>query len=363
MRENRVIEMFRKSFPESGIGDDAAILSPPSGDMLLSTDAVVENVHYRLGISTLSQVLQKAVTSNVSDIYAMGGVPSVILLAAGIPGGYGEREIEAIIEGTRKACDYYEVILGGGDTVSAPGAGFFSLTVLGEACDDRIFTRSGARPGDGVYVTGACGASLAGMLLLETLRERSGEGLAEILLPEDRAERESLAGISPEIDIFTGEPRLEEIAAREGLSRRAAECLEAIRAFLVPVSYPLDTAALAGAGHEVTAMIDVSDGLGRDLSRLCEESGVGAVVEEQRVPLPAVLAGTDRIGPNDLVKTVFDSGEEYVKIVTLDSELAEADPEGLVRIGEVTGEAGRVLLRRRDGTDADISGLGYEHVF
>lgn len=362
MRENRVIEILRERFPESGIGDDAAVLSPPSGDMLLSADAVVEGVHYKRGLSTLSQVLQKVVTSNVSDIHAMGGTAAVILLTMGIPRGYGEEEIGEIVEGIEKGCDYYGLILSGGDTVLSPGAGFFSLTVLGEAGREAVCLRSGASPGDGIFLSGRCGGSALGLDILERLREGGGEAFGGIQCLANKRDREAITRLSARIDLYSDDEWVETEGEKSGLSEAGVECLQAVRDYLVPVSKPLDLKDITESGFKVTSMIDVSDGLGRDLFRLCDESGVGALIEEPDIPVPRLL---ERLQPDRKLRldAALKSGEEYVKIVTLDTSRAGGVPDGLVRIGEATLESGKVLLRDREGHSRDISGLGYEHRF
>ncbi|RJR27935.1 MAG: thiamine-monophosphate kinase, partial [Candidatus Latescibacterota bacterium] len=166
MKEREIIDRIRAAFPQSGIGDDTAVLPAAAGDLLLASDAVVENVHFVRRRSTLSQAIQKAVTANVSDVYAMGGRPEAILLSAGLPPGCSAEDVDSIVEGLSVSCEAYGVRLAGGDTVASPGGYFFDVAIAGSVPRGRAVRRSGARAGDAVVLFGEVGPSLAGLSLL-----------------------------------------------------------------------------------------------------------------------------------------------------------------------------------------------------
>lgn len=310
MKERDVIERLRANFVNGGIGDDAAIITPPGGDLLFASDAVVEGVHFRRESATLAQAVQKVITSNVSDIYAMGGEPHSILVTAGLPPGCGESEVNEIIGGAALACEFYGVELVGGDTVRCRGGYFFDVSIIGSVERGGAVRRSGARPGDAIAVFGECGGSLAGMMFLEALFSREeGKGsqdgsdrsafkqsatLIEELAADDAAVWGVVQEIIPILNLSMERGDITRVCDERGLDRKVVPLLELVRRHLVPMARPLDRSLIdadrrTGAAPSVSAMIDISDGLARDLATLCTESGVGAVVEERSLPLHSAL--------------------------------------------------------------------------
>lgn len=425
MKERDIIERLRASFTDGGIGDDAAIITPPGGDLLFASDAVVEGVHFRRESATLAQAVQKAITSNVSDIFAMGGVPHSILITAGLPPGCGEPDVNGIIGGAAHACKVYGIELVGGDTVRSPGGYFFDVSIIGSVERGRAVRRSGARPGDAIVVFGDCGGSLAGMLLLGALFSRSqGEGsrhdtdrgaleqsatLIEELAADDAAVWGIVQEIIPIITLSMERDDITRVCDERGLDRRAVPLLELVRRHLVPRARPLDRSLLdadrrAGAAPSVSAMIDISDGLARDLATLCTESGVGAVVEEGSIPLhPALVeiferdaakdarngerggeagvagqagvpgeekpagkagaAGKAADSPNYLTEIALSSGEEYVMLAAVRGLSGGAPPPGGTVIGRVVDRREGMSLVTASGERRPIPELGYEHSF
>jgi thiamine-monophosphate kinase len=386
MREHDVIERLRATFPDWGIGDDTAVLGPPDGDLLLASDAVVEGVHFRLAYSTPGQAVQKAITSNVSDIYAMGGEPHAILATAGLPKGCGEAEIHDIIEGAAAACTAYGVKLVGGDTVSSPGGYFVDVAIAGSVARGRAVKRSGAGPGDAVVLFGGCGGAAAGRLILESLfwdHRRGGdeddEKMVAALVPDDEGLRVGMKEVVTKLTLSMNRTDIEALCADRKLDRAVAPVLALVKRHLVPLTRPLDGTLLeAPAGAPaVSAMIDVSDGLARDLATLCTESGVGAVVEEARLPFPQALRGMIEKGakpapagggsgtetPNHLTELVLSSGEEYVMLATVRGLGAGAEVPGGTVIGRIVDRKEGVSIVTADGERRPLPELGYEHTF
>ncbi len=436
MKERHVIERLRASFTDGGIGDDAAIITPPGGDLLFASDAVVEGVHFRRESSTLAQAVQKVITSNVSDIYAMGGMPHSILITAGLPPGCGETDVNMIIGGAALACKIYGIELVGGDTVLCPGGYFFDVSIIGSVGRGRAVRRSGARPGDAIVVFGECGGSLAGMLLLGALFSGGrGEGsrhdsdrsaleksstVIEELVAHDAAVWGIVQEIIPILTLSMERDDITRICDERGLDRKAVPLLELVRRHLVPRARPLDRSLLdadrrAGAAPSVSAMIDISDGLARDLATLCTESGVGAVVEEGSIPLHPALEGMFRrdaaedardgepggeggavrrvvvpsedepagaggaagqVGepggmdapgeeeksPNYTTEIALSSGEEYVMLAAVRGLSGGAPPGGTV-IGRIVDRREGMSLVTTAGERRPIPELGYEHSF
>jgi len=287
LEEFAILGRLRARLPDPGrgevyFGDDAAVLDPPPGRLLLATDLLCEGVHFDLAIGTLADAGWKALTANVSDIAAMGGRPLHAVAAVAGPAPGGARDFDELYDGLAAAAARYGVRLVGGDLSSA-GRWFLSVAVTGTVEGDPVL-RSGARPGDRIFVTGPLGASAAG---LAALREgRADAGLAA--------------------------------------------------AHLRPIARVEDGLAAAASG--ATAMIDVSDGLAGDLGHIAEESGVGFRLD--RVPVAPGASEEQALGGGEDYELVFTLpvGTEPVGFVREGSR-------GPIEIGECTGRPGERLLR------------------
>jgi len=301
------------------IGDDAAVVEQPGGDLLLiTTDLLMEDVHFRLHWGEFAQLGWKALAQNLSDIAAMGGTPTHAVIALGLPPRVSPDQAAELYRGIGELASASGVDIVGGDTIRSSGPLTLGVTVLGRVAASELLTRQGGRPGDALFVTGALGAAAAGVRLLD-----SGRSVPETLRPA------LLAQLQPQ-------PRL--AAAR----------------------------ALATAGC-VTAMMDLSDGVATDLHRLCRQSGTGAVVERDRLPVapvvPAACAwlaeGGVRCSPLELALC---GGEDFELLLAAPPAAEEAlrariAPLPLTRIGALT--AGPDVLLR-DAGDAPLP-WGFTH--
>ncbi|MFA5787872.1 MAG: thiamine-phosphate kinase [Actinomycetota bacterium] len=262
-----------------GPGDDAALLRlDPRMLALFTVDAMVEGVHFDLALSSAADVGWKLLVASVSDAAAMGGRPLFAVASVGAPAGTDLAVAEGFLEGLAEAAETYGVSVVGGDVVRAPVL-TASLSLIGEVAEDAVLRRSGARTGDALVVVGGLGAAAAGLELLRSATS-GGEGARRLL-----AEEASLASAH----------------------RR-------------PRGLVSEGGRLAGLG--VRCAIDVSDGLAADAGHICEESGVGVVVEASRVPL---AAGVERAGAllhTDPLRLALAGGEDFA--------LAAAVPQGLV---------------------------------
>lgn len=364
MKELDVIARLRKAFPSSGIGDDTAVLPPSEEELLFAADAAVEGVHFDLSFCTLSQAVQKLVTSNVSDIFAMGGAPGSIVFTAGIPPGCAARDVDGIIDGLRRSCAQYGVTLVGGDTVSSPHGYFFNVAIVGEVKRGRAALRSGARVGDSIVLFGEIGRSRAGLAILSAL----GRGAEAENVPRPRAAgfAGAAAGIEkmlPAISLATSGGEIERMAsALRGLPH-AGEMLRSVQQHLVPLASPLESSLLEAEPRAVTAMIDVSDGVAKDLRTLCEESGVGAIVNEEALPVPPALADIFGFDERGLVDFALSSGEEYVLLAAVAPEAETHLPPRAKIIGRIEPTSAGIMLADENGKKRPLPKLGYEHSF
>ncbi len=317
--ELSLLEKIRKKFNRKlpdiicGIGDDSAVVRPESGNMLLTTDMMVEGVHFDLRWTTPFQLGFKLISVNVSDIYAMGGRPRFALINFAAPGNSDVGMFEGVFDGIERACRIYDVAVIGGD-VSSAGNVVLSASMIGYA--SKILTRGGAGKGDCIYVSGALGDAACGLKLMKRLGR-----------PVEIEKRKK---------------------ADFGLEWKVVYPL--ISRHLMPRA--VDPEKIAGSA---SAMMDISDGLLIDLSRLCRESGIGAVVDLQSLPLSRELrtaAGHLKISPLDMA---LGGGEDYQLLFTA-PEGADIDA---FRIGTMGGRGLSAI--GEGGRTHNLEVRGYQH--
>ncbi len=316
-----------------GIGDDAAILDPPEGErLLLATDSLVEGVHFSRKWMPPRFLGRKAVAVNASDIAAMGGEPLYVLLSLGVP---RDGEVEALwqlVEGVNERASELDMSLVGGNLASSPIGIFADVAIVGATVSKRALRRTGARPGDGIYLSGRIGASSTGLKLLQ-----QGAVLAPgggLIVPE------SLRG---------GPITLSEACIRAHIDPEPR----------VALGRELNRRRLASAA------IDVSDGLALDLHRLCRASAVGARIEESALPISPGLLAWERLWKRDPTLSAVSGGEDYELLFTSRSgakldRFRERLDLLVTRIGEITQDE-RIELVGRDGIARPLSAAGWDH--
>jgi thiamine-monophosphate kinase len=309
----------------TGIGDDTAVLAPSPGACLLATtDLVVEDVHFRRATASPEDIGWKAMAVNLSDIAAMGGIPRWALVALAVPADTDVSDIDAFYQGMRAAGAAHGTVIVGGDTSSSPERWFVNVTVLGEH-PGMPRLRSTARPGDAVAVTGSLGRSAAGLAVLERGRDR---------------------------------------AAAAGLTMAVIE--ELTRAHQRPLPRVVEGQWL-GQSPVVHAMMDLSDGLATDLGHICRESGVGARVLVERLPVADAVREAARALDADATAWAATGGEDYELLLTCEPDavpalaggLEEATGASLTVVGTIESGGGIVWLGA-DGSPMAMAS-GWEH--
>ena len=306
-----------------GVGDDCAVIDYDGKHTLVTTDLLLEGIHFDLTYTPLKHLGYKAVAVNLSDVYAMNGTPRQITVSLGISKRFTVEHINELYSGIYAACEKYGVDLVGGDTSASVTGLLISITCLGEAQEGDIVYRNGARNTDLICVSGDLGAAYMGLQLLE--RERVASAGQKDFQP-DFAGREYLLErqIKPE-------PRADVIAEMREL------------------------------GIRPTAMMDVSDGLSSELLHICKESGVGCRVYENRIPIDyqtAVMA--EELNMN-LVTAAMNGGEDYELLFTVpltDHEKVEQMKTARL-IGRITKPELGAYMVTRDDAEMEIRAQGW----
>jgi thiamine-monophosphate kinase len=316
-----------------GIGDDAAVVNPTGKHILLTTDMMAEGVHFDLRFVTAYQLGFKLISVNVSDIYAMAGKPSYVLTTIAVCSNTRTEFINDFFQGVEAALKLYKIVLIGGDVSSAVNDIVLSATVIGYA--ENFVLRSGARAGDRLYVTGPLGDAACGLALLKQI------GRPVSLQVNHYSDLKPASGA-------VGYRRLRSYLSRRGLSWKMTEPL--FRRHLMPEARKPQQWC-----RNATAMIDVSDGLLIDLSRLCNESRVGARLYEEKIPISAEMReAASCLGLSPLT-LALSGGEDYELLFT-------APPGKKVRalcVGDIT-DSKRIIVDNA-GKERSFSAEGYQH--
>lgn len=306
-----------------GIGDDAAVVERGTGHVVLTTDLLVEGVHFDRGSISARDLGAKAITVNVSDIAAMAASPRYALVSLAVPADVEEAWVMELVGGMHEVCAEHALAFVGGDT-NRGALVVISVAVVGEVAPGRALTRAGARTGDRIVVTGSLGGAGGGLAL-----SRADAATASTALSE---------------------PWGRELAA--ALAR--------------PVARVGEAHVLARSG--ATAMMDLSDGLAKDLARLCFLSGVGARIHAGDVPVARALAeGAETLGL-DALRVALAGGEDYELLATIAADdvgsarrtLDEDFGVALTEIGEIVTGDGMVVVGP-DGEEGPLEPAGWDH--
>lgn len=308
-----------------GVGDDAAIIDHKDQHTVVSTDMLIEGIHFDLMYTPLKHLGYKSIIVNLSDIYAMNAIPSQVTVSIAISNRFSIEAMDELYEGIKLACDLYKVDLVGGDMTSSPSGLSMSITAIGCAPSDQIVYRNGAQAGDILCVTGDLGSAYLGLQILE--REK------QIF--------QTTPGIKPDLEEqpYLIERQLKPEARKDVIDYFAKNQLKP------------------------TAMIDISDGLASEIFHICKQSNTGAFVEESKVPLhPSTeeMALTFGIDP---ITCALNGGEDYELLFTIsesDLEKIRYMPDVFI-IGEIVPIEDGITLHTSGGNIHPLKAQGWKH--
>ena len=312
-----------------GVGDDCAVLSYPNSEVLVTTDMLMEGVHFDLTYIDLEHLGYKSAMVNISNIFAMNGTPRQLTVSLAVSKRFTVEDMEQFYNGLRLACDKWHVDIVGGDTTSSYTGLAISITCIGEAKKEDIVYRNGAKETDLICVSGDLGAAYMGLQLLEREKSVYYSQVDEAKRKGDKKALESLAQFQPD---FAGK---EYLLQRQLRTEARGDIIEKLRA----------------AGIRPTAMMDISDGLSSELMHICKQSHVGCRIFEKQIPIDyqtAVMA--EELNMN-VTTCALNGGEDYELLFTIpigDHEKIQAIDDVRL-IGHITKDSlGQVLVTRDD---------------
>lgn len=306
-----------------GVGDDAAVIDHLGLQTVITTDLLIEGVHFDLMYTPLKHLGYKSIVVNLSDIYAMNATPTQVTLSLGISSRFSVEALEEFYEGVYAACDHYGVDLIGGDTASSQKGFIISVTAIGEVQPDKVVKRSGAQKGDLLCCSGDLGASYLGLLFLE--REK------KIYLENPK--------VQPDLE---GEDYV-------------------IKRLLKPEARKDIIEFFEQQGIIPTSMMDVSDGLSSEILHLCEQSGLSAVVYEDKLPIEEATKLAAYKFEIDPTACALSGGEDYELVFTMKQEDYDKITlqEKISVIGFMTDASLKSVIVTKGGNKHEITAQGW----
>lgn len=322
-----------------GVGDDCAVLHYPDSEVLVTTDMLMEGVHFDLTYIDLQHLGYKSAMVNISDIFAMNGTPRQLTVSIALSKRFKVEDIEEFYSGLRMACDKWGVDIVGGDTTSSYTGLAISITCIGEARKEDIVYRNGAKDTDLICVTGDLGAAYMGLQLLEREKSVYYQQVDEARKKNDKHALEELKGFQPD---FTGK---EYLLQRQLQTEARGDIIARFRELNI----------------RPTAMMDISDGLSSELMHICKQSNCGCRIYEKNIPIDyqtAVMA--EELNMN-VTTCALNGGEDYELLFTVpigDHEKIQ-QMDNVKLIGHITRpELGQMLVTR-DNQEFELKAQGW----
>ena len=322
-----------------GVGDDCAVLHYPDSEVLVSTDMLMEGVHFDLTYIDMYHLGFKSAQVNISDIFAMNGTPRQLIVSLALSKRFKVEDLEEFYAGLRAACEQWKVDIVGGDTTSSYTGLAISITCIGEAPRDEIVYRNGAKDTDLICVSGDLGAAYMGLQLLEREKTVYYQQVDEARKKNDQLALQQLKAFQPD---FAGK---EYLLQRQLRPEARGDIIKRLRE----------------ANIKPTAMMDISDGLSSELLHICDQSNCGCRIFEKNIPIDYQTAVMAEEMNMNVTTCAMNGGEDYELLFTVpigDHSKIE-QMEGVKLIGHITRpEFGKQLVAR-DGTEFEITAQGW----
>ena len=322
-----------------GVGDDCAVLTYPDSEVLVTTDMLMEGVHFDLTYIDMQHLGYKAAMVNISDIFAMNGTPRQLVVSLALSKKFNVENLEDFYKGLQLACDKWNVDIVGGDTTSSYTGLAISITCIGEARKEDIIYRKGAKDTDLICVSGDLGAAYMGLQLLEREKSVYYQQVEEARKKNDKRALEELRNFQPDF------------AGREYLLERQ----------LKPEARGDIIRKLKEMNIKPTAMMDISDGLSSELMHICKQSDCGCRIYEMNIPIDYQTAVTCEEFNMNLTTAALNGGEDYELLFTVpigDHSKIEA-MDDVKMIGHITRKELGCALISRDGNEFELQAQGW----
>ena len=322
-----------------GVGDDCAVLHYPDSEVLVTTDLLMEGVHFDLTYIDLKHLGYKSAMVNISDAFAMNGTPRQITVSLALSKRFTVEDMEEFYAGLRLACEKWNVDIVGGDTTSSYTGLAISITCIGEARKEDIVYRNGAKNTDLICVSGDLGAAYMGLQLLEREKSVYYQQVNEAKKKGDKKALEELAHFNPD---FAGK---EYLLQRQLQTEARGDIINKLRE----------------AGIHPTAMMDISDGLSSELMHICKQSGVGCRIFEKEIPIDYQTAVMAEEMNMNVTTCALNGGEDYELLFTVPiGDLDKVkDMEGVRMIGHITEQKYGQILVTRDNQEFELKAQGW----
>ena len=322
-----------------GVGDDCAVLHYPDSEVLVTTDLLMEGVHFDLTYIDLKHLGYKSAMVNISDIFAMNGTPRQLTVSLALSKRFTVEDMEEFYAGLRLACEKWGVDIVGGDTTSSYTGLAISITCIGEARKEDIVYRNGAKNTDLICVSGDLGAAYMGLQLLEREKSVYYGQVNDAKKKGDKKALEELAHFNPD---FAGK---EYLLQRQLQTEARGDIIQRLRE----------------AGIRPTAMMDVSDGLSSELMHICKQSGVGCRIYEKELPIDYQTAVMAEEMNMNVTTCALNGGEDYELLFTVPiGDLEKVKELSDVRlIGHITEAKYGQLLVTRDNQEFELKAQGW----